>query len=176
MPPFVSEGVPAAANWAEQTQQVNRQIRATQNGTKPVEFRGNMGSTEEVENDLCPSRIVELQGHSRGDQDEEAYDDQEMAKAIYGTEARIKLAVGIIPRAALFRPKCRGVFGIRDNGAAQPKERMHAPNPERAHDETRHDDECPIEERVVLAVTVVGMRAKTREASRRILVAPVASR
>ncbi|MBI5864689.1 MAG: mechanosensitive ion channel, partial [Planctomycetes bacterium] len=149
---------------AHQARQVQSKVDERDDGADAMKGAGDVHAAEPAHQPLGPARVVELQRHSRRHEQQEAHHHQEVQKTLERPEAHVDLVV--LENVRLGVAERRRITQEQHQRTNKPQHRMHAEEGERAQHDRGHEDERPVERRVLGAVRVVRVGDVRGEAGR----------
>src|SRR5690349_624472 len=106
--------------------------------------------------------VIELQRHSRDDQQQETRYHQEVEKPFERHKSGEPFVIGLGVDFGL--PECLRIMKVQVNGPEQPKESVGAEKGEGADQQRSHQEEYTVQYRVILPVQGVGVWLELGEA------------
>ena len=131
------------------------EVEEGDDGAEVVQGAGGLRAADDVEDDLGPVGVVELERHAGDDQQQEAGHHQEVQEALEGQEAGEPLVV-LLGLDLGLAERLR-VVQVEVERADEPDEGVHAEEGEDADQQGGHEEKDRVEHRVILAVERVGV-------------------
>jgi hypothetical protein len=140
-------------------------------GAPAVDQAGIGGAAEEGHEHLCPLLVAEFEGEAGQGEPQEAGDDYEMEEYVQPVKAPVLLMAVGNDVMTLTLVQCRGLFAVFHKTPEHPEKGMDPEDREDEEEETGHEDEGVIEDRVFFTVIMLAVGIVCGKERRRLAVA-----